>query len=181
MSATAHPSEHKVPACVGCGEPITRAALKRSKKVPEYCSRACLRAAPHYYKTCCECGKKFRRAGSRVGKRIFCSQSCFHKANGGANNYHWGGGRSVGTAGYVNISLGNGRMRREHILIAERVLGRRLKKNEVVHHINGDKTDNAHDNLLICTNGYHRWLHHRMSELYQREHFARAVSYSTSL
>lgn len=51
---------------------------------------------------------------------------------------------------------------RVHTQIAERVLGRKLKPNEVVHHINMDKRDNRNCNLLICTREYHRSLHVRM-------------------
>lgn len=65
----------------------------------------------------------------------------------------------------------NGRQVREHIIIAEQTLGRRLKRGECVHHIDGDKTNNARSNLLICTNSYHRWLHERMALLYAKEHF----------
>jgi len=47
----------------------------------------------------------------------------------------------------------------EHILVAEKVLGRFLKDKEVVHHINSNKADNRTCNLLICSPSYHRLLH----------------------
>jgi len=50
----------------------------------------------------------------------------------------------------------------EHRLIAEQTLGRLLKRDEVVHHINEDRKDNRNANLLICTRGYHTFLHNRM-------------------
>ena len=36
-----------------------------------------------------------------------------------------------------------------HRYVAERKLGRKLEKGEVVHHINRDKTDNRRDNLWV--------------------------------
>lgn len=43
----------------------------------------------------------------------------------------------------------------------ESVLGRRLVRGEVVHHINMNPTDNRNTNLLVCSSEYHAWLHHR--------------------
>lgn len=54
----------------------------------------------------------------------------------------------------------------EHRVIAERVLGRKLRRGEVVHHINMDKTDNRNCNLLICSAEYHKYLHHAMAAAY---------------
>jgi hypothetical protein len=72
--------------------------------------------------------------------------------------------------GYVRVFNG-GQMRFEHRVVAERALGRPLRRNEVVHHINADKSDNRNSNLLICTQKYHRELHERMSLLYAKEKF----------
>lgn len=89
----------------------------------------------------------------------------------GAENGRWKGGRYLSSQGYVVINTGPFSKRYEHVLIAEEVLGRSLKKNEIVHHINGNRVDNRHENLLICTVTYHNQLHARMSKLFAREHF----------
>jgi hypothetical protein len=84
----------------------------------------------------------------------------------------WRGGKHADDRGYINVTLENGKRRREHSLVAEEALGRSFKKSEVVHHINGNKADNRNCNLLICDRQYHQWLHSRMAELYMREHFS---------
>jgi len=68
--------------------------------------------------------------------------------------------------------------RRSYRSIAARALGRPLKTNEVVHHINGDKKDNRNCNLLICTDSYHRWLHWRMSLAFQSKLLPSPLSYT---
>jgi hypothetical protein len=49
----------------------------------------------------------------------------------------------------------------EHRLVASRTLGRPLRRNEVVHHINGDPADNRPKNLEVHeSNGAHHRLCH---------------------
>lgn len=81
------------------------------------------------------------------------------------------GNKNISSNGYVAVCLGAGKRQYEHILIAEKALNRRLRsfgrgnpKSEIVHHINGDKTDNRPENLLICTHKYHVALHHKLEK-----------------
>ena len=51
---------------------------------------------------------------------------------------------------------------KEHILTAEKALGRFLPPAAVVHHIDGNKNNNQHSNLVICENSaYHNLIHMR--------------------
>ena len=47
----------------------------------------------------------------------------------------------------------------EHRIVAENNLGRQLKNNEVVHHINNNKKDNRWENLEVLKHDEHSRLH----------------------
>lgn len=60
--------------------------------------------------------------------------------------------------GYLTITIGN-KKHYVHRLIMEEYLGRKLKSNEQVHHINENKTDNRIENLQVISNKKHKKLH----------------------
>lgn len=47
----------------------------------------------------------------------------------------------------------------EHIIIAERMLGRSIKDDEEVHHMDFDRSNNSPNNLLVLTKSQHVKLH----------------------
>lgn len=47
----------------------------------------------------------------------------------------------------------------EHRLVVEQHLGRSLQRDEVIHHVNGDKHDNRIENLQIMSQSEHAKLH----------------------
>jgi hypothetical protein len=50
---------------------------------------------------------------------------------------------------------------REHVLVLSQKIGRPLRRDEVAHHINEDRTDNRPENLEVMTRSAHHSLHHK--------------------
>jgi len=62
--------------------------------------------------------------------------------------------------GYIKVLLTDGRVTEEHRFIVEKYLGRKLDRNETVHHCDGRKQHNKIWNLELVLRKYHT-SHHR--------------------
>jgi hypothetical protein len=114
-------------------------------------------------KICKYCRKQFYCRKSIDGyirksifnKQIFCSSLCAKKYRSGKNHPFWKGG-----FGNRNGYLFNNKMKKLwHRFIMEQYLGRKLKKYEIIHHLNGNVIDNNIKNLIITNHSEHTKLH----------------------
>lgn len=71
-----------------------------------------------------------------------------------------GSEKYINDHGYVVLTRNN---ELEHRYIAKQMIGRALAKNEVVHHINGQKTDNQIRNLCLMDREKHEVFHSWLS------------------
>ena len=130
-----------------------------------YCSHAC---ASKYKKTkrlatCANCGNEFEPNRTQwsqykrgVIKHMFCSIKCVGAFYSGENSPRWNERRSVDERGYVRILLGDrGGYKYEHRIVMEEKLGRKLRPEEDVHHINGNRQDNRPENLMLLSDSEH--------------------------
>ena len=87
----------------------------------------------------------------------------------GRNNARWKGGRFVSADGYVYLlrpdhpnalKSGTPGYIAEHRLVMSEHIGRALEPWEHVHHVNGNKSDNALSNLALIARSAHAKLHH---------------------
>ncbi len=114
--------------------------------------------------------QKWEQKCKRSGRALaFCSKECSTSARRGCNNPSWKGGTRTNGCGYVLVYSANHPNRDanncvlEHRLVMEEHVGWLLRKEEVVHHKDGDKSNNALSNLvLFASNREHEKEHLRM-------------------
>lgn len=96
----------------------------------------------------------------------------------GCRNGRWNKARLLSSHGYVLVRVGKHHplafgsgYAYEHDLVMVEYLGRALRSGEVVHHRNGDRTDNRIENLDLTTASEHQ--RHHANETRNRDGIGR--------
>lgn len=131
---------------------------------------------------CKECGKEFEVSKWRLNNKnpLCCSNACRgtyiskHKNPSyktrfkpKESHWNWRGGKTESTNGYVMVNMPDHPFCNsrgyvpEHRLVMETYLGRLLKQTEQVHHINGIRSDNRIENLVVFESRSEHCKHHK--------------------
>jgi hypothetical protein len=101
-------------------------------------------------RSCGICGKQFDPP-KKNRPWLFCSARCRNTNNSRVSvERRAAAQRGTGTKWYVKDHG-----KHQHRVIAEQTLGRPLEKGEIVHHIDGNKKNNAPENLAVMRQGEH--------------------------
>ena len=165
--------------CATCNKKIQRKPSQIKKTAHSFCCKDCKN---EFQRTviaipCAWCGQQTYKSPSQQTTRNFCRQDCRLK---------WLGENNIETLNLPGHSAGHkaphltrlNRLRNPagslyqndksvdstiYRRIAEKSIGRKLKSSEVVHHINGDRTDNRIANLQVMSKREHHKLHMKIA------------------
>lgn len=145
--------------CMECGTLVYRGPAEAAKRTARYCSKACVdraRCKPPVIKACAVCGKEMRLKPSQAVLQC-CSMDCRDRlrTKRPGDRLHNGKPIRYDRQGYVMVYEPNHPNKAfhgwqyEHRLVAEQTLGRYLRSDEHVHHLDGQKDRNDPDNLEV--------------------------------
>lgn len=107
-----------------------------------------------YYFNCKLCGKEFHKNKDLNYK--YCSRKCCAYSVGTSNKKEPSTRSHISYFGYPMVYLPEHHRADpkgyvyEHVIIAEKMLGRLLNKHEVCHHLDGNKCNNTMSNIYVC-------------------------------
>lgn len=112
-------------------------------------------------RNCPVCGREIYVKPSEFKHTKTCSMSCRKEYLKSSHGNRWKGGH-VSALGYVRVwdNQKNGLVF-AHRKEMEKHLGRKLRKNEVVHHKDGDKLNNKIENLELMDRSIHCSMHNK--------------------
>lgn len=128
--------------------------------MPKYCCSKCYHLSTRnepIVRTCKYCGKEVI-INPKHKNKTFCDVKCSSAFRKDSSNHR----RWIGKNGYVNFWDNDKGIVKEHIYIMEQAIGRKLKKNEVVHHIDFNRSNNDISNLQLMTRAEHSALHRKI-------------------
>lgn len=161
--------------CLGCGKEFM---VPNYRKDAKYCSNKCVALGSskraREKRNCVICGKEFETKKYR--RKRTCSKRCANKLRSithinlhltGRNSPIFKTGIMKGKDGYVRLRINCLKSKEdmelakkmkptswyilEHRLVMAKHLGRPLQRYEIIHHINGDKSDNRIENLKLLS------------------------------
>lgn len=148
--------------CKNCGEKFIAVSYHQkfcSSKCSQHYHNAHRTLVPNVAFNCVVCGKKVEKyiepSKQKIRAMKYCSRRCKGKDMSGSNHPMWNGGKRKNDQGYVLVfspdhaDADNKGLVREHRLVMENHIGRRLLREEVVHHENENTSDNRIENLIL--------------------------------
>lgn len=101
--------------------------------------------------------KRGRLGSGNRGKKVVFSEE--HKKNISKAKKGVGRGYRLNGNGYYEYTMGEHKGRHIHVVKMEKLIGRRIHRNECVHHKDKNKTNNSVENLELMTLSEHAKLH----------------------
>lgn len=145
--------------CQHCGkEFLVPQCQIKCRPTIKFCSPECYHASTRkekQVKKCLFCGDEFF-VDSRHKEKKFCGLECAYAHKRTSNRMP-----TNGADGYKYVWFSDGSGEKEHRYIMEQHLGRKLETDEVVHHIDGNRSNNNISNLVVMKRGEHSALHRK--------------------
>lgn len=109
---------------------------------------------------CAECATPFEcdKWQVRAAGRKYCSKQCSAIASRGKPKVRRRRGYGISANGYRLLFIG-GEQVYEHRHVVSKHIGRTLRGDEEVHHVNGNRLDNKIENLRLVTRAEHMKIH----------------------